>query len=344
MNPQDKTLLITGGAGYIGSHTVRMLAEKGFKIIVIDNLVYGHRQAIISPGVQLVEKDLGDREAMEKIFSENDIDAVIHFAAYAYVGESVTEPAKYYDNNMVRPLVLLEVMKKFGCKKFIFSSTCATYGNPVYTPIDENHPQDPINPYGQSKLMLEKILKDYHKAYGLNYVFLRYFNASGAAEDGLIGEDHNPETHLIPLIIEAGQGVRPHITVFGTDYDTPDGTGIRDYIHVLDLGKAHYQAYEYLEKGGQPVACNLGTGRGYSVKEVIEIVEEVTGLKIPVQYGERRAGDPPRLVANADHAKNVLGWEADYKDLRDTVRTAWKWHKGENKGRYASMDNLVNAK
>lgn len=336
MNAKEKTLLVTGGTGYIGSHTVRMLAEKGYSLVVVDNLVYGHKESIVNPEVKFIAGDLGDRDLMEKVFTEYNIDAVIHFAAYAYVGESVTAPAKYYQNNIVAPLTLLDVMLAKGCKKFIFSSTCATYGNPVYVPIDENHPQDPINPYGQSKLMLEKILKDYHKAYGLNYVFLRYFNASGAAADGLIGEDHNPETHLIPLIIEAGMGIRPEITVFGTDYDTPDGTGIRDYIHVLDLGEAHLLAYEHLAKGGKSIACNLGTGNGYSVKEVIDIVEEVTGLKVPVKYGDRRAGDPSRLVANPSYAKEALGWEAKYKDLRDTVKTAWKWHNGPNKGRYSS--------
>lgn len=334
MNSKQKTLLVTGGAGYIGSHTVRLLADQGYNIIVVDNLVYGHKEAIVNPEVKLIVGSLGDQDLMEKIFSENTIDAVIHFAAYAYVGESVSDPAKYYHNNVASPLILLDVMRKHKCTNFIFSSTCASYGNPVYVPIDEKHPQDPINPYGQSKLMLEKIVKDYNKAYGINYVFLRYFNASGASEDGLIGEDHNPETHLIPLIIEAGQGKRPSITVFGTDYDTPDGTGIRDYIHILDLGKAHILAFEYLLKGGASIAVNLGTGKGYSVKEVIQVVEEVTGLKIPVVYGERRAGDPPRLVANPALAKSALGWEAQYKDLKDTVRTAWKWHSGPKGGRY----------
>ncbi len=334
INPKEHTLLVTGGAGYIGSHTVRMLATQGYKVIVVDNLIYGHKEAIVNPEVTLIVGDLGDKVLMNKIFSDHKIDAVIHFAAYAFVGESVTNPAKYYHNNIAAPLNLLDVMMEHNCKNFIFSSTCATYGNPVYVPIDEKHPQDPINPYGQSKLMLEKILKDYKIAYDFNYVFLRYFNASGASEDGLIGEDHNPETHLIPLIIEAGQGKRKHITVFGTDYDTPDGTGVRDYIHILDLGKAHILAFEYLMNGGASVACNLGTGQGYSVKEVIQIVEEVTGLTIPVVYGERRAGDPPQLVANPQYAKETLGWEAQYKDLKDTVKTAWQWHNNANQGHY----------
>lgn len=334
INPKEYTLLVTGGAGYIGSHTVRMLADKGYKVVVLDNLIYGHKEAIVNKHVTLIEGDLGDKVLMNKVFTDYKIDAVIHFAAYAYVGESVTNPSKYYHNNIAAPLNLLDVMMEHGCKNFIFSSTCATYGNPVYVPIDENHPQDPINPYGQSKLMLEKILKDYKKAYDINYVFLRYFNASGASADGLIGEDHNPETHLIPLIIEAAQGIRSHITVFGTDYDTPDGTGIRDYIHILDLGRAHLLAFEHLIKGGESVACNLGTGVGYSVKEVIQIVEEVTKLKVPVVYGERRAGDPPQLVANPAFAKEALGWEAEYKDLKDTVTTAWQWHNNSKKGKY----------
>jgi UDP-glucose 4-epimerase len=218
---------------------------------------------------------------------------------------------------------------------FIFSSTCATYGDPQYIPIDENHPQSPINPYGQSKLMLEKIIKDYAHAYGLNYVFLRYFNACGASEDGLIGEDHNPETHLIPLVLEAAKGIRPNIKVFGTDYDTPDGTCIRDYIHVMDLAEAHQNALEYLLKGGKPVACNLGTGKGISVKEVIAVAEKVTGLKVPVVFENRRAGDPPELVANPVRAKEVLGWEAKNKNLETIIGSAWRWMNSPTKGRYS---------
>ena len=331
-----KKILVTGGAGYIGSHTVRMLAEKGHDIIVLDNLVYGHREAIVSPNVELVVGDLGDKELTGRLFEYHDIDAVLHFAAYAYVGESVSEPSKYYQNNVASSLNLLDVMRQNGCRKFIFSSTCATYGNPEYVPIDEKHPQNPINPYGASKKMLEQIIKDYHHAYGLEYVFLRYFNASGCSVDGVIGEDHNPETHLIPLILDAVNGDREHITVFGTDYDTPDGTCIRDYIHVLDLGRAHVLALDHLNKGGNSMICNLGTGLGVSVNEMIKTVEEVTGKSVPVKYGERRAGDPGKLYADPSFAKANLGWEAEYKDVKSIIETAWAWKSGPKGGRYSS--------
>jgi UDP-glucose 4-epimerase len=330
-----KSILVTGGAGYIGSHTVRLLADKNYQIIVLDNLVYGHKEAIINKEVKLVIGNIDDQLILEKIFSENHIEAVIHFAAYAYVGESVTDPAKYYRNNTMAPIAILDVMRENGCKNFIFSSTCASYGNPIYIPIDENHPQDPINPYGQSKLMLEKIIMDYASAYGLNYVLLRYFNACGASEDGKIGEDHDPETHLIPLVLEAAKGLRENIKVFGTDYDTPDGTCIRDYIHVVDLAEAHYSALKYLLNGGESTACNLGTGKGASVKEVIAIAEKVTGLNIPVALEERRAGDPARLVANPNKAKEVLGWEAKSKNLESIISSSWNWMNGPMNGKYS---------
>ncbi len=328
------TILVTGGAGYIGSHTVRLLADKGFKIVVIDNLIYGHEKAILNNEVKLEIGDIGDSAFIDRIFSNYSILAVLHFAAFAFVGESVTDPAKYYQNNLAAPLVLLNAMRKYNCPNIIFSSTCATYGNPMYMPIDEKHPQDPINPYGQSKLMLEKVIIDYGKAYNIKYVFLRYFNASGAAEDGRTGEDHTPETHLIPLVLETAQGLRKNITIFGTDYDTPDGSCIRDYIHVADLAEAHRLALDYLIKGNPSIACNLGTGIGYSVKEVIKLTEEVTGLKVPIIYGERRAGDPPVLVAEPSFAKEKLGWVAHYTDLKEVIKTAWAWHNNDNKGRY----------
>jgi UDP-glucose 4-epimerase len=331
-----QTILVTGGAGYIGSHTVRLMVKKGFDVVVIDNLVYGHQDAIVDPGVQLVVGDLSDPKLLEQIFSQHKIEAVLHFAAYALVGESVTEPNKYYHNNMAAPLVLLDAMRKHGCHTFIFSSTCATYGSPQYMPMDEKHPQAPINPYGTSKLMLEMVLKDYAKAYDLKYVILRYFNASGCSADGLIGEDHTPESHLIPLILKAIKGERAAITVFGTDYDTEDGTCIRDYIHIEDLAEAHYLAYQHLSKCGGSDVFNLGTGQGYSVKQVIEVAEKVSGKKVPVVYGERREGDPPVLVANASKANTVLGWKPRYNDLNDIIRTAWAWESGPNNGRFKS--------
>ena len=333
MGDQHK-ILVVGGAGYIGSHTVRMLAEQGHAVVVLDNLVYGHREAIVDETVVFIEGDLGDAALLDKTFTEHAIDTVVHFAAFAYVGESVTDPAKYYLNNLAGPLVLLEAMRRHGCANFIFSSTCATYGNPQYLPIDEAHPQNPINPYGRSKLMLEQVLRDYDQAYGIKNVCLRYFNACGASEDGIIGEDHDPETHLIPLVLEAAVGMRESITVFGDDYDTPDGTCIRDYIHILDLARAHVLALDYLRSGRPSMACNLGTGIGQSVREVIAVAERVTGKTVPVVQGERREGDPPRLVAAPQKAKEILGWEAAYTDLEGIIQTAWNWMQGPRKGRY----------
>lgn len=327
-------ILVTGGAGYIGSHTVRLLMEKGYQVVVLDNLVYGHREAIVNDDVELVEGDISDEKLLNELFSKYKFEAVLHFAAYAYVGESVSNPHKYYTNNVAGPLVLLKAMVDHGCRQFIFSSTCATYGNPEYMPLDEKHPQNPVSPYGKSKYLLEQIIKDYEVAYGLKYVFLRYFNASGASEDGLIGEDHDPETHLIPLILDAIVGDRPAIRIFGTDYPTPDGTCVRDYIHVNDLGDAHIKALEYLQKGGESIACNLGTGFGYSVKEVIKAAEEVTGQEVPVKLADRRAGDATELVADAKLALNKLGWDPKYKDIKEIIATAWAWKTGKRKGKY----------
>ena len=318
-------VLVTGGAGYIGSHTVRQLRQQDVEVVVLDNLVYGHREAIIDQEVTLVEGDLGNEELVEELFSKHAFSAVIHFAAYAYVGESVNEPLKYYENNLAKPLTLLKVMQKHGCKKFIFSSTCATYGTPETLPISESTPQSPINPYGQSKLMLEKVLDDSRGAWGLESVCLRYFNACGASNDGVIGESHDPETHLIPLILEAALGKRESIKVFGTDYDTPDGSCLRDYIHVEDLAEAHVRALEYLNEGKPSLKCNLGTGIGYSVKEVIAVAQEVTGRDIKVVEEGRRAGDPAALVADVSTAKNVLGWTATRSSVHNIIQTAWSW-------------------
>ena len=329
------TLLITGGAGYIGSHTVRHLLEQNERVIVLDNLAFGHRSALPLDRVTFIEGDMADAALMELLFTEHKPEAVLHFAAFAYVGESDTDPLKYYRNNLAAPLTLLEAMQRHGCKRFILSSTCATYGDPVRIPIDETHPQAPVNPYGASKWMLERVLRDCDAAWGLKSVFLRYFNASGCHPSGEIGEDHNPETHLIPLVLMAAAGQREHITVFGTDYATPDGTCIRDYIHVCDLASAHALALDYLRRGGATTPVNLGTGRGFSVKEIIATAEAVTGKKIPVVYGPRRAGDPSELIADPARAKEILGWAAQHLDPQEHIDSAWRWMNGARRGRYA---------
>ncbi|HWB03158.1 MAG TPA: UDP-glucose 4-epimerase GalE [Verrucomicrobiales bacterium] len=328
------SILITGGAGYIGSNTTRLLADSGERIIVLDNLQLGHRAAIVSPEVELVVGDIGDPVVVEDIFSRGQIDAVLHFAAWALVGESVEQPLKYYTNNISAPLVLLDAMRRHGTRHFIFSSTAATYGNPVRVPMDETHPQEPINPYGRSKLTLERILADCGPAWGLQHVILRYFNAAGSSEDALIGEDHSPETHLIPRTLMAVAGTAPPLTVFGTDYPTPDGTCVRDYVHVMDLAVAHAKALAYLRAGGESTACNLGTGNGVSVQQVIDLAETVTGKKVPREYGPRRPGDPPSLVADPSRARSVLQWTAARPDPRTIIESAWRWISGPRGGRY----------
>jgi UDP-glucose 4-epimerase len=328
-------ILVTGGAGYIGSHTVRLLASQGRRVVVLDNLVFGHREAILDPGVELVVGSVGDRELLRGLFEKHRFGAVVHFAAFAYVGESVTDPLKYYRNNTAEPLTLLEVMQEAGCKVFVFSSTCATYGTPEVLPITESNSQRPINPYGRSKLMVEWMLADCDHAWGLRSASLRYFNASGCSPDGQIGEDHDPETHLIPRVLMAVTGEIEHLEVFGTDYETPDGTCIRDYIHVDDLADAHARALDHLAAGGGSLRCNLGTGVGVSVQEIISAAEEITGKPVPVRYGARRPGDPAMLVADPSLAKSLLGWEAARKDVREMVRSAWAWMSGPRGGRYA---------
>lgn len=315
-------ILVFGGAGYIGSHTVKHLLDNGYQVVVADNLIYGHREAVDKRAV-FEHADLLDKFSLQQLFKKHKIDAVIHFAAFAYVGESVADPEKYYFNNVVGTVNLLNVMMENNVKDIVFSSTCATYGEPEYTPIDELHPQNPINPYGRTKLMIEQIFADYERAYGLRHIALRYFNAAGCAANGSIGESHTPETHLIPLVLKAITGERKSISVFGTDYDTPDGTCIRDYIHVEDLALAHRLALEKL-----PVysgCINLGTGIGTSVKEIILAAEEVSGKKCPVEYADRRAGDPARLFADNRKAKEILGWEPAYKNIKDIIQTAWNW-------------------
>jgi len=322
-----KTILVAGGAGYIGSHTVKYLLKNNYNVVVVDNLSYGHKEAVSTPNFEQI--DLADKEALDKIFKKYKIDAVIHFAAFTYVGESVSQPQKYYWNNVVNTINLLDVMIENDVKNIVFSSTCATYGNPQYTPIDENHPQSPINPYGKTKLMMEQIMADYETAYGLKYVALRYFNAAGCDAQGELGESHTPETHLIPLILKAIKGEIPQISVFGTDYDTPDGTCIRDYIHVEDLADAHMLAVEKLFKDEQSYCINLGTGIGKSVKEIIKSAEKVTGEKVPLVYGERRAGDPAKLYASNKKAKEILGWNPKYTDIDEIIKTAWTWEQNK---------------
>lgn len=318
-------VLVTGGAGYIGSHTVRALVAQGHEVKVLDNLVYGHEEAIVDPEVELVVGDLGDPECVNALFERFAPEAVLHFAAYAYVGESVTDPLKYYQNNTASPIVLLSTMQKYGCKRFIFSSTCATYGVPDLVPIVESEKQAPINPYGQSKLMLEKILIDCDHAWGLKSVFLRYFNASGASLDGKIGELHDPETHLIPRVLMAIRGEIEKLDVYGADYDTPDGTCIRDYIHVVDLASAHVASLDFLVRENRSDFFNLGSGDGISVKEILDAAERVSGKSVPVEYGPRREGDPPALIANASKALEVLGWKTEKSDVDTILKSAWEW-------------------
>ncbi|MGZ5054260.1 MAG: UDP-glucose 4-epimerase GalE [Methylobacter sp.] len=318
-----KTVLVVGGAGYIGSHMVWLLGQKGVNVVTLDNLSSGHRDAVLHG--KFVHGDIADRLILDKVFSEHNFDAVMHFASFIQVGESVQDPAKYYQNNVVNTLNLLNAMRTHNVGRFIFSSTAAIFGEPEYSSIDEAHPKHPINPYGWSKLMVEQALADYDRAYGLKSVSLRYFNAAGAHPDSLIGERHDPETHLIPLILQAASGRRQNITVFGRDYKTPDGTCIRDYIHILDLAEAHWLALQYLQADGQTTAFNLGNGNGYSVESVIQAARRVTGKAIPVQEGQRREGDPARLVANADKIKLKLGWQPVYADLDTIVAHAWQW-------------------
>jgi len=318
-------ILVVGGAGYIGSHLVKELVEKE-EVVVLDNLTTGHREAVDSRAI-FVQGDLGKEEDLEPIFSKYPIKAVMHFAAFSLVGESVQDPYKYYENNVANTLTLLKVMQKFQVKNFIFSSTAATYGIPEEEMISESSKTAPINPYGKSKLMVEQILADFHQAYGLNYVVLRYFNAAGAHESGEIGENHDPETHLIPIILQHLLGEREAISVFGTDYPTEDGTCIRDYIHVTDLAAAHIKALEALLDGSKAAETyNLGNGVGYSVKEVIETCEKITGKQANVIYADRRAGDPARLIASSHKIYEELGWKAE-RDLETIIANAWNWHK-----------------
>lgn len=317
-------VLVCGGAGYIGSHINKQLHKEGYETVVLDNLVYGHREAV--KWGKFEQGDLCNLEDIERVFEKYSIEAVFHFAAYAYVGESVAEPEKYYYNNVANTLNLLKIMRKHGCSKIIFSSTCATYGEPENIPIMEDMSQNPINPYGATKLMMERIFKDYHVAYGLEFVVLRYFNAAGADPEGEIGESHNPETHIIPLVLDAASGKREDIKVFGTDYNTVDGSCVRDYIHVYDLATAHLQALHYLEQGNESDFFNLGNELGTSVLQVIDSVKRITGRDFKVTLTDRRPGDPAKLVGSSRKAQQVLGWQPVYGDIDKIVEHAWMWH------------------
>lgn len=320
------SVLVVGGAGYIGSHMVKHLLRQGCDVVTYDNLSTGYRDAVL--GGQFVLGDLADQAVLETLFSTHRFDGVLHFASFIQVGESVKEPAKYYENNVTNTLNLLNAMVKHDVRRFIFSSTAAVYGEPQYVPIDETHPRQPINPYGKTKWMVEQILQDYDRAYGLKSIALRYFNAAGADPEGELGERHEPETHLIPLVLQAASGRRPHISVFGRDYDTPDGTCIRDYIHVTDLAEAHWLALQKLLAGADSAAYNLGNGNGFSVQEVIDAAQKVTLRKIAVNDSPRREGDPARLVANSQAARNALNWQPARHDLDTIIQDAWRFESG----------------
>ena len=324
-------LLVLGGAGYIGSHTAYELLENGHEVVIADNLVTGYKEAV-HENATFYQGDLRDKDFLVNLLNKEKVDAVIHFAAFSLVGESVINPLKYYENNLYGTKVLLDAMIETGVDKIVFSSTAATYGEPENIPILESDRTCPTNPYGETKLAMEKMISWAAKAHGLHFVSLRYFNACGAHKSGKIGEAHNPESHLIPLVLQVPNGKREFVSIYGNDYDTPDGTCIRDYIHVTDLAKAHILAVEYLMNGGESDIFNLGNGVGYSVKEVIETARKVTGHPIPAKEEARRAGDPARLVASGEKARKILGWEPEIKDLADIISSAWKWHKAHRDG------------
>ncbi len=320
-----KKILVVGGAGYIGSYMVKMLAQKGYWPIVLDNLSRGHRELVVAG--ELVEGDLFDEKLLEEIFTTNRIEAVFHFAALAYVGESMLQPSLYYKNNVCATWKLLDKMVQHGVNLFIFSSTCATYGEPQWLPLTEDHPQNPISPYGRTKLVIEWMLEDFRVAYGLKYINLRYFNAAGADPEGEVGEWHEPETHLIPNILLSLLRKSKSLEIYGNDYPTPDGTCIRDYIHIHDLCSAHMLALDYLLDGGEPASFNLGNGEGYSILDIIRATEKVTGMRVKYEYRDRRPGDPARLIGSAEKARKVLGWSPRYGDIETIIETAWNWHR-----------------
>jgi UDP-glucose 4-epimerase len=320
-----RTILVTGGAGFIGSHTARELLRRSYSVITLDNLSTGHRESVL--GGEFVHADLRNLGALRQTFSSHPIDAVIHFAASCYVGESVKEPMKYYENNVLSGLNLLAAMVERNVKYMIFSSSAAVYGNPMQLPIPEEHPQLPINPYGQTKSLFEDILRSHERIHGIRSVSLRYFNAAGCDPEGELGENHEPETHLIPLVLHAALGYVPQVEIYGDDYPTSDGTCVRDFIHVTDLAQAHIRSLEHLASGGSSAAFNVGTGKGYSVKEVVKAAERICGGPIPYRYSPRRPGDPPELIAAADKIQNELGWSARHSSLEEILETAWAWQK-----------------
>jgi UDP-glucose 4-epimerase len=337
---QPATILVTGGAGYIGSHTVQLLQKAGYKVLILDNLVHGHRDIVENVlKTKLIVGDICDRHLLEHIFSTYSIAAVMHFAAYSYVGESVINPAKYYRNNVLGTLTLLEAMLAASVKRFVFSSTCATYGIPQVIPIPESHPQQPINPYGASKLAVERMLADFDTAYGLKSVCFRYFNAAGADPAGQLGEDHEPEPHLIPLVLLTALGRRASVSILGTDYPTADGTCIRDYIHVTDLAQAHILGLEYLLQGENSRTFNLGNSNGFSVKQVIETARRITGREIRIQERPRRPGDPPVLVGSSEIAKQILGWKPAFPNLDVILAHAWQWHQHRHHLEHSLLTN-----
>lgn len=318
-------ILVLGGAGYIGSHAVDQLIDKGYEVVVVDNLLTGHKQAIHEKAV-FYQGDIRDKSFMQNVFTKETIAGVIHFAANSLVGESVEKPLVYFNNNVYGTQVILEVMEEFDVKTIVFSSTAATYGEPKEMPIVESMPTNPENPYGESKLIMEKMMKWCDNAYGIHYVALRYFNVAGAKSDSSIGEDHDPETHLIPIILQTALGQRDYLGIYGDDYDTPDGTCIRDYVYIEDLIEAHIAALEYLQKGNESNIFNLGSNTGYSVKEMLEAARDVTGKEIPAKILPRRAGDPSKLVASSEKAKTILGWQPQMTDIKQIIKTAWDWH------------------
>lgn len=324
------SILVIGGAGYIGSHTAWILKDRSYDVVVFDSLELGHREAV--DGLALVNADYADRDALDRAIKEHDVDAVMHFGAYASVGDSVRDPAKYYENNIAGGLVILRAMLGNNVKHMIFSSSAATYGEPQVIPIPEDHPQKTTNPYGETKLMYERILRDYDDAYGLKSVSLRYFNAAGADPQGRLGEDHSPEQHIIPLVIDAALGRRADVKIFGTDWDTRDGTCLRDFVHIVDLADAHIRALEYLRSGGKTTAYNLGNGQGHTVKEVVDAVEKVTGRTVNAIPAPRRPGDPARLVASSERIKAELGWKAQYPEIETIIEHAYRWREAHPDG------------